>query len=116
MGRYVTCEKDIVWKYRAGAQPSEISRIPEELNVGRHFFVKHKASPYSMDPGWNVVDPSKEDCDGDLLILRQADVEDLQRYIDQPPTDQIFREMLQAVLSYMQSKPQNEEFYFFGEF
>jgi len=84
MGRLVTCDDDCVWKYVFGKQNSELYRVPEEVGVGDHYFVKFDEDKLINEDirEWIPVDPSKEEFEAEVLILSSQDLECISNYIE----------------------------------
>ncbi len=118
MGRLVTCGKDIVWKYVFGEQNSEIYRVPEDVGVGEHVFIKYTHDPMRDEVVTYIeVDPSKEEFEADILRLKIKDLPILRKYVSEntsyipwyskifgkKPKEDYFVIMLAAFADYIES-------------
>ncbi|ARU57243.1 hypothetical protein OLMES_3202 [Oleiphilus messinensis] len=85
MGRFVTCDDDYVWKYVFGEQNSELYKVPEELGVGEHHFVRFDEEKLINEDirEWIVVDPRTEEFEAEVLILSDVDLEYISKYIQE---------------------------------
>jgi len=85
MGRLVTCDDDYVWKYVFGKQNSELYRVPKEVGVGEHHFVRFDEDKLMNEDvhAWIPVDPSKEEFEAEVLILSSQDLEYISKFIEE---------------------------------
>lgn len=83
MGRLVTCNDDYVWKYVFGKQNSELYRVPKDVGVGKHHFVKFDGDKLMNEDihEWIPVDPSMEEFEAEVLILSLQDIESISKYV-----------------------------------
>lgn len=81
MGRFITCGKDIVWKYAFGAQPAELNRIRTDVGVGEHNFIKYDEDGYPEK--WKAVDPSKEPFEAEVINLTNDDIKKMKIFVNE---------------------------------
>lgn len=91
MGRSIYCGEDFLWKYVLGEQVSEMYRINSELGIGEYSFTE----------------------DGDTLIIRQTDLEGLDRALTglkptQPQNPNYFLDRIAG--DYIPAHPDQAEF------
>jgi hypothetical protein len=96
LGRYIieTTTNEIVWQYILGRQYSEQYRVFEDYGVGEYF----------------------ECYDGntDLLILKQSDIEKLERILLETTENDFYR-MINSYVKFMNDNSNIKEFYFEGD-
>jgi hypothetical protein len=84
MGRQVTCDGEFVWNYVLGEQSSELYRVPEEMGLGEHHFVRF--NPEALEDGiydWECVNPEDEEFEAEVLILAAKEIEVLSDYVNE---------------------------------
>ncbi|WP_415882351.1 hypothetical protein [Neptuniibacter sp. QD34_54] len=98
MGRLVTCDEDYVWKYVFGEQNSELYRVPQDVGVGEHHFVKFDEEKLMNEDiqEWIPVDPNAEEFEAEVLILSAQDLEYISKYIENNTKQPTFLQKLFA--------------------
>ena len=116
MGRLVTCNDQIIWKYVFGEQNSEIYRVPEEVGVGVHSLIAYEYDQTQIDGKWpfKKVDPRTEEFEADVLELSRGDIPKIEKYLVEHGGGH-FCDMLRAFVVFMKDDG-GEHFQFFGEF
>ncbi|MGB0938950.1 MAG: hypothetical protein ACPGTQ_15965 [Colwellia sp.] len=79
MSRFVVCQNKQVWKFGADADGTidGLFQIPEITGIGEHHF----CLPSTDNSEWTPVNPMNEPYEGEVLIIRESDVESLNHYI-----------------------------------
>lgn len=127
MGRYISCkingQWELVWKYGFGTQSSEMYRIHEELGVGEYHpvCIQYQETPAGKLRSYAYLD-TRRGADGDILILRRADIEALGEWLDilsemcERQKDPWFVAMIEAIQTFVHLHADQEEFLLEGEF
>jgi hypothetical protein len=123
MGRYINCkigdEYKTVWKYAFAIQNSEMYRIASELGIGEYEMIRYTDDARGFE---YVTDEGDMDVDGDILVLSQKDIPLLQEKIEllkianHLEENKWFIAMVESIVNFMNTYPEQETFILEGEF
>jgi len=123
VGRWIECkingQRENVWKYVFGLQPSEMYRIYEELEIGEYHPVRFVYSQGFSQRTYEYLKTRRE-ADADILILNRGNIEEINEWIEVLKEvrlcgrDKWLAPMMEAIRDFMIKYPEQEEFVFEG--
>jgi len=85
MSSIITCREQFVWKYGISSDDSFLGlhQIPEIVGVGTYHTVSFDEEELlnSGKTFWVEVDPMQSEVQGEVLIIKPSEIEEIQSYI-----------------------------------